>query len=143
MQCTNELKCTEIERVIVWKVMCADESLFIVYTPRLLIDMPLSLPVECPSQTVTVLVLSQPRLVSLFNQSVNPSIHPPSPQLHQLTSTRRPIMYKLAPKLLNSMTLYAGTMYLPRACGTNSQHFVLYAGVAVPCASALFHCIVV
>lgn len=132
VQCTNEMKYTENERVVVWKVMCADESLFIVYTPRLLVDMPLSLPVEYPSQTVTVLVLSQPRLVSLFNPSVNPSIHPPFPQLHKLTSTRRPIMYKLAPKLLNSMTLYAGIMYLPRACGANSQHFVLYAGVAVP-----------
>ena len=60
---------------------------------------------------VRSLVLAEPGLVSLVKVSRGRA------QISQvqLTRTRRPIMYMLAPKLLNMMTLNPGTIHFPRA----------------------------
>lgn len=61
---------------------------------------------------VRTLVLAEPGLVSLIIVSNDVAVN--SAQC-KLTRTRRPIMYMLAPKLLNMMTLKPGTRNFPRA----------------------------
>ena len=61
---------------------------------------------------VRSLVLAEPSLVSLNIVSKDVALN--STQC-KLTRTRRPIMYMLAPRLLNMMTLKPGTRYFPRA----------------------------
>jgi len=61
---------------------------------------------------VWILVLAEPGLVSLNIVSNDVALNSTK---CKLTRTRRPIMYMLAPRLLNMMTLKPGTMYFPRA----------------------------
>lgn len=61
---------------------------------------------------VRSLVLAEPGLVSLNIVSNDVALNSTK---CKLTRTRRPIMYMLAPRLLNMMTLKPGTRYFPRA----------------------------